>query len=177
VPATPKILLKTRRFNVEQVEQTLPDGAVHTREIVRHPGAVTIIPLVQNDQVCLIRNYRVAVEQTLVELPAGTLEPDEDPAHTAARELIEETGYHAKQITHLHSFYLSPGILDEKMHLYLATGLEPVGAQLEAGEQIENLLVSWKDAIEMVFRGDIRDAKTIVGLLYYQQWVSRREKA
>jgi ADP-ribose pyrophosphatase len=175
VPIATKILLKTRRFSVEQVEQPLSDGSIHTREIVRHPGAVTVIPLVQQDQVCLIKNYRVAVNQTLIELPAGTLEPNEDPARTAARELIEETGYKAKDITHLHSFFLSPGILDEQMHLYVATGLELVGAQREAGEQIENLLVTWQEAIEMIFQGHIRDAKTIVGLLYYQERFNRKQ--
>lgn len=174
VAKPPKILLKTSRFSVEEVEQSLPDGGIHRRQVVRHPGAVTIIPLVQDNCVCLIRNFRVAVQQTLIELPAGTLEPNEDPVRTAERELIEETGYRAKQITHLHTFYLSPGILDERMHLYLATGLDEVGAERERGEQIENLIVPWQDAIEMVFQGAIQDAKTIVGLLYYDRWVSRK---
>jgi ADP-ribose pyrophosphatase len=168
--------LITSRFRVEEVEQSLPAGGTRKRQIVRHPGAVTILPLISGDQVCLIRNYRVAVEQTLIELPAGTLEPNEDPAHTAGRELIEETGYRAGQITHLHSFFLSPGILDERMHLYLATGLELVGTALEPGEDIENLVVPWAQAMDLVFQGAIQDAKTIVGLLYYDQLLSRRRR-
>lgn len=164
-----KTLLTTRRFRVEEVEEPLPDGSSRKRQIVRHPGAVTIVPMIADDQVCLIRNFRVSVEQTLIELPAGTLEPNEDPMHTAERELIEETGYRAGKIKHLHSFFLSPGVLDEKMRLYVATELEHVGAAREAGEQIENLIVPWDQAIEMVFNGQIQDAKSIAGLLYYDR--------
>jgi ADP-ribose pyrophosphatase len=176
VPTTPKTLLITSRFRVEEVEQPLPGGGTRKRQIVRHPGAVTILPLVSGDQVCLIRNYRIAVGQTLIELPAGTLEPGEDPAHTAERELIEETGYRATHIGHLHSFFLSPGILDERMHLYVATGLELVGAAREAGEDIENLVVPWAQAMDMIFQGEIQDAKSIIGLLYYDQLLSRQRR-
>jgi ADP-ribose pyrophosphatase len=164
-----KILLQASRFRVEEVEQLLPDGQMRRRQVVRHPGAVTVIPLLPNDHVCLIRNFRVSVNQALIELPAGTLEPTEPPIETASRELIEETGFQAQQMTFLHAFYLSPGILDEKMHLFLATGLTNIGAAPEAGELIENLIVPWKQAVEMVDRGEIQDAKTIVGLLYYDR--------
>jgi ADP-ribose pyrophosphatase len=163
-----KTLLVTPRFRVEQVSSPLPDGRSATRAIVRHPGAVTIIPMVDSDHVCLIRNFRIAVQQTLVELPAGTLESGESPAGAAERELIEETGYRAQRLTKLHAFYLSPGVMDERMHLYVAEGLEEVGAAREPGEVIDNLVVPWAQAIEMIFRGEIQDAKTIIGLLYYQ---------
>lgn len=163
-------LLKTARFRVEQVTRTLDDGGLHQREIVRHPGAVTIVPMVGDEHLCLIRNYRVSVEETLIELPAGTREPDELPASTAHRELIEETGFQAGQLTLLHEFYLSPGILDERMHLFLATDLRPVGANPDVGEEIENLVVPLGDAIEMIRDGRIQDAKTIVGILFYHQF-------
>ena len=163
----PDPLLITERFRVEQVHQALSDGGTRTRAVVRHPGAVAIIPLVDSDHVCLIRNYRISVEETLVELPAGTLEPPDSPESTAHRELIEETGYRAQQLRELHSFYLSPGILDERMHLFLAEQLDFVGAQREPGEEIENLIVSWAEAIKLVHDGVIQDAKTIVGLLMY----------
>jgi ADP-ribose pyrophosphatase len=114
----------------------------------------------------------VAVNQTLIELPAGTLEPPEPPGKTAERELIEETGYRAQQIEFLHAFFLSPGILDEKMYLYLATGLTAGETAREEGEEIENWLVQWEEAIAMIFRGEIQDAKTIVGLL----WVDRMQR-
>ncbi len=165
--AEPRILLTTRRFRVERVERTTAAGVTIQREVIRHPGAVTILPLVDADHVCLIRNHRVAVDRALVELPAGTLEAGEDPRETAERELREETGYRAGRLELLHTFFLSPGILDERMHLFLATMLTPGDAQREACEEIENLVVPWETAIDWVRRRQIEDAKTIVGLLYY----------
>jgi len=163
-------LLKTARFSVDQVTRTLGDGSLHCRQIVRHPGAVTILPMVDDEHVCLIRNYRVSVDETLIELPAGTREPDESPEATAHRELIEETGYEAGQLSLLHRFLLSPGILDERMVLYLATDLRVVGTNREVGEEIENLVVPLAGAIEMIQDGRIQDAKTIVGILAYHQF-------
>src|SRR5262245_31545166 len=119
----PEVLLTTSKFRVVRETVTSPGGKTKAREIIRHPGACVIVPLLDDWRVCLIRNWRIAVGQTLIELPAGTLEPPEPPELTAERELIEETGYRAKKIELLHAFFLSPGILDEKMHLYLATGL------------------------------------------------------
>jgi len=161
-----ELLLKTKKFNVVRETVRSPGGKEKTREIVRHPGACVLVPLVDGDRVCLIRNFRVSVNQTLIELPAGTLEPNEPPEETARRELIEETGYRAAKIELLHAFFLSPGILDEKMHLYLAKGLTEGAAAREDEEEIENLVVPWDDAIDMVFRGEIKDAKSIVGLLW-----------
>ncbi len=166
-------LLVTSRFSVEEVDRRTPDGHIRKRAIVRHPGAVTIIPMVDDDHVCLIRNFRVSVNQTLIELPAGTLEPPEPPAKAADREFQEETGYRAGAMRELHGFYLSPGILDERMHLYLATDLQAVGAAREPGEEIENLVVSWREAMELVESREIQDAKTIVGLLLYDRLRSR----
>ena len=162
-------LLTTSRFDVvERTSNTDSDQAVR-RQFIRHPGAVTIIPMVDEDHVCLIQNYRVSVDETLIELPAGTLEPDEAPELTAHRELIEETGYQAQSLERLHGFFLSPGILDEWMQLYLATDLTPGPTAREAGEQIENMVVPWNQAMSLVREQKIHDAKTIVGLLYYDQ--------
>ena len=129
--------------------QRTSDGVLHPRDVVRHPGAVVVLPLLDDGRVCLIRNFRVAVSQTLIELPAGTLEPGHTPAEMAERELIEETGYRAAKIEPLSAFYLSPGILDERMHLFLATGLIAGDSAREAGEEIENLLVPFDEAIAM----------------------------
>jgi ADP-ribose pyrophosphatase len=164
--AKPEVLLTTSKFRVVRESIQTPGGKTKTREIVRHPGACVIVPLLDDGRVCLIRNWRVAVNQTLIELPAGTLEPPEPPEKTAERELIEETGYRAKKIEFLHDFFLSPGILDEKMHLYLATGLTAGESAREEGEEIENWLVPWEEAVAMIFRREIHDAKTIVGLLW-----------
>jgi len=163
------------RFRVVRHAWVADDGREHAREIIRHPGAVTIVPLLDDGRVCLIENYRPAVSETLLELPAGTLEPGEDPLQTARRELAEETGYRAGRIEPLAEFFTSPGILDERMHLYLAADLVPGGQSLDAGEQITPRPTSLDDALAMARDGRIRDAKTLVGLLYYAMFVRRRE--
>ena len=162
-------LLSTSRFDVVEVpaDPANPDGK--KRQILRHPGAVTILPFVDDNHICLIRNYRVSVGKELLELPAGTLEPDEPHAVTAKRELIEETGYRAKKLTYLHSFYLSPGILDENMHLYIASGLTQGEAAREEGELITNCVVSWKETLQLIKDCKICDAKSIAGILMYDQ--------
>jgi ADP-ribose pyrophosphatase len=103
-------LLATRRFRVVRHVQTGADGREHVKETIQHPGAVAILPLLDDDRVCLIHNFRIAVGKTLIELPAGTLEPGEDPAATASRELIEETGYRGERLEKLCEFSMSPGI-------------------------------------------------------------------
>lgn len=166
----PEVLLQTRRFDVIRQSYLTADGRRHTREIVRHPGAVTILPLMSDDRVCLIRNYRAAVGRTLIELPAGTLESGEDPADTARRELQEETGYSAATVTKLCEFFMSPGILRERMAVFLATDLTPGEPRLESGEQIEPLVVTWAEAIKLVAASQIEDAKTLAALLWYDRF-------
>ena len=156
----------SKRFTVERVTYDVA-GRTQSRDVVRHPGAVTILPLVDAQTICLIRNYRPAVAETLIELPAGTLEVGEDPALCARRELAEETGYQAGRIDPLGSFYLSPGILDEQMHQFLATELQAGEPRREADEAIENFVVPLAHALAMIEDGTIHDAKTIVGLLRY----------
>jgi ADP-ribose pyrophosphatase len=158
-------LLKTSRFSVEKIDYPGDPN----RAVVRHPGAVVLLPVLNDGRICLIRNYRVSIAQTLLELPAGTMEPGEPPIETAHRELAEETGYKAGEMKLLRTFYPSPGILDEKMYLYLATDLTDGPPSREAGEQIENVVVSFEDALALVDKCDIVDAKTIVGLLLLQR--------
>jgi ADP-ribose pyrophosphatase len=161
-------LLETERFSVEEVWRELPGGQRRTRAVIRHPGAVVVIPMVDDNRVCLIRNFRVAIGRALLEVPAGTLVPGEDPLQAAERELIEETGYRAGRWQPLQSFWVSPGILDERIHLFLATELEPGPPAREPGEEIENVVVNWQEALAMVRRGEIEDAKTLIGLLLVQ---------
>ena len=172
-PQDEKLLLVSRRFRVESVQEITPDGARRQREVIRHAGSVAIVPVVDDDHVCLIRNFRVSVGKTLVEIPAGTLEPGEDPRVAAFRELAEETGYRAGEMELLAACYLSPGILDERMHVFVATGLTLGQAAREPGEQIENLVTTWAETVQHIREGTIQDAKTIVGLLAYLKF---REK-
>ena len=157
-------LLQSRVFSVERVSYRSVQGDLLVRDVVRHPGSVAIVPVLDDGSICLIKNYRVAAGQDLIEIPAGTLEPGEPPLECARRELIEETGYRAESIEPLISFYAAPGILDEFMHLFVAKGLTPGDPAREPGEQIENYVVSWQHAQALVRDGQIRDAKTIIGL-------------
>jgi len=166
---TTEVLLHTPKFDVVRLRRQSPGGCEVVRTTIQHPGAVTIIPLVDQRRVCLIRNYRAAVDETLIELPAGTREPAEDPSKTAARELTEETGYRAGNLRHLHSFNMSPGILNERMELYLATDLTSGPPAREPNEEIENYVVPWSEAIALAVDGRIHDAKTLVGLLFYDR--------
>ena len=120
----------------------------------------------------MIENFRAAVNRTLFELPAGTLEPPELPEVTAARELVEETGFHAGQLRLIHRFFMSPGILDEAMYVYVATELTPGQADLEAGEQIQTRISTLAEIDQMLRDGTIQDAKTIAALLYYLRYLA-----
>ncbi len=140
------------------------------REVVVHPGAVCVLPLFPNQTVMLIRNRRYAVGQILLELPAGTLEKNEDPINCAGRELLEETGYLAGRLKSLGNFFTSPGILSEKMYAYAAYDLEQSNAALEEGEEIELNPVPFGEAIQMIREGRITDGKTIATLLMYDKF-------
>ncbi len=166
----PRTLLKTSRFDVvEHLVKVGDNRPAVARQVIMHPGAVTIVPLLAGNRVCLIRNFRVAVSKALIELPAGTIDPAEPPALTASRELQEETGYTVESWRELPAFFMSPGILNERMHVFVAEGLTQGPPAREAGEQIENLLVDWKEAVAMVERGEIEDAKTIVAILMWDR--------
>jgi ADP-ribose pyrophosphatase len=164
-----RVLLTTPRFNVVEVDQRSASGAVTKRQIVVHPGAVLIIPVFSDDRVCLIRNHRVAVNKTLIELPAGTIDPPDDPRSTALRELQEETGFTARRWRELPGFFMSPGILNERMHVFVAEDLTAGDPAREAGEEIDNLVVPWPEAVAMAQRGEIEDAKTLCALLMWDR--------
>jgi ADP-ribose pyrophosphatase len=149
---------------VVRMEEPTPAGLRH-REVIRHPGSVVVVPLVTPRDVCLVEVVRTAVGRTLLELPAGTLDRIEAVAAAARRELAEETGYAAGRLTAAGSVWMSPGILRERMHFFVAEDLEPGPQSLEPGEQIRTRVVSWDDAVAMCLDGRIEDAKTIAGIL------------
>ena len=158
-------LLEASRFTVVRRRQPLAAGGARIREVVLHPGSVVVVPLVSPDQVCLIDVVRPAVGATLLELPAGTLDREESLVDAARRELLEETGYRAGRIEAAGSFWMSPGILRERMHLFVAGDLEPGPQALEPGEEISTRVVPWAEAVLMCLDGRIEDAKTIAGIL------------
>ncbi len=160
-----QVLLSTSRFDVVRVALAAVGGQTVYREVIRHPGAAVIVPWVDQDHVCLIRNYRASIGQTLLELPAGTIDRGESPLETARRELAEETGFVAGHLELIHSFYPAPGILDECMHLLVATQLRAGEPSREQGEQITNQVMRWQQAMEMVDKREIKDAKTLIGLM------------
>ena len=166
----PKKLFQAKRFAIEEVYELLPDGSHLVRNIVRHPGAVVILPLVDRDHVCLIRTYRVAIDRWHLELPAGTLDKSMSPLETAMLELQEETGYRAETFTHVHNFAMSPGILDEKMHFYVAEGLTLGESAREVGEQMDNTVLSWAEVDRELRDKKITDAKTIACLLWFMRY-------
>lgn len=168
-----QIIHEGSRFSVVRRDHSVPGHGTLSREFIVHPGAVTIVPVLDDGRVCLIRNHRVAVGRQLMELPAGTLEQGEDPLAAAHRELAEETGYRAGRIQKLHEFYMSPGIMDERMYLFVATELIEGATCLEVGEEIEVCPTRWDDAMAMAMDGRIEDAKTLVGLLIWDRLRNR----
>lgn len=164
-PITRETLHRGAKFDFERVSYLGRTGVTLRREVVRHPGAVVIVPILDDGRIALIRNFRVAVEEWLWELPAGTLGAGEDPAHCAGRELIEETGYRAARIAPLLAFRTTPGLTDERMHAFIATGLTHVGQSLEEDEMIEVRPVQPDAVLAMIDAGELVDGKSIVALL------------
>lgn len=160
-------LFTSRVFKVVKKIIKGRSGKSLERHIVIHPGAVVVLPILGDGRIVLIRQQRITVDEYLVELPAGTLEPGELPISTARRELIEETGYVAKTISPIMSFFTSPGFIREEMFLFKATQLISGPTALEDGEKIETLIVDLPTAMNMIAKGEIKDAKTIIGLYWY----------
>lgn len=152
-------------FDVECLEVKLPNGRVSRRDVVRHHGAVAIVALTESGKIALVRQYRTALDRVTVEIPAGKLEPGEDPLDCAKRELKEETGFVAGRIAYLTTIASSCGFSDELIHLYLATQLSFEGATPDEDEFLNVDLVDVQELVDAVLDGKIEDAKTVVGAL------------
>lgn len=165
------LIFRGAKFDFEQLTIQDRRGGKIQRQVVRHPGAAVILPILADPghsggaQIIFIRNYRFAPRIVLWELPAGTMEKGEDPAVTAARELEEETGYSAATLTPLGRFYTTPGMTDEMMHVYAGVGLVHVGQRLEADEHITVHPIEVGEAMAMLDRGELIDGKTVAALL------------
>jgi ADP-ribose pyrophosphatase len=161
---------------IEDVEDT--SGNIRKREIVSHPGGSTIIPLFDNGDVILVRQYRYPHKKFILEAPAGKLEPNEDPLTAAQRELQEETGYTADRYEKLTTLFTTPGFCNEVLHIYLATGLKKstLGQDLDEGEQSLTVeLFPLSTVVEMIARGEIGDSKTIAGILLTERKLKSRK--
>ncbi|MBI5960354.1 MAG: NUDIX hydrolase [Chloroflexi bacterium] len=145
-------------------------GQQVTREIIRHPGAVAMIPLLPNGDVMLVEQFRAAAGRVMLEIPAGTLEPGEDPRAAAVRELQEEIGYKPGKLEKLGGEYAAPGYTSEYIHLFVATELEESRLQQDDDEQIDVMTLPLSEALRRIEQGEIEDSKTIIALL----WIARR---
>jgi ADP-ribose pyrophosphatase len=148
-----------------------PDGTVGEMDIVRHSGASAIVPFLSDPtggdpQILLLKQYRYAADQYLYEIPAGRLDKGEDPRHCAERELREETGCRAARIDFLFTMFTTPGFTDEQIHVFLATGLEQGDSAREADEFISVETMTLSSALSLIERGEIKDAKTALALLF-----------
>ena len=160
---------------VTLVSELLEIGGVRmVRETILHPGSVVIVPILGRSRIVLVRQYRRAIDQDLLELPAGTLSPDEPPAACARRELEEETGWNAGRIRRIGAFYAAPGVSSEWMTMFLATDLTRTKARPEPDELLTPILLPLRTALAKVRSGEILDAKSIIGLLFAERLLGRK---
>lgn len=161
-------VFKGKVISLKVDDVTLPNGALSKREIVNHPGAVAVIAVTTDNKLILVEQYRKALERSIIEIPAGKLEPGEAPEITACRELEEETGYGCNELTYLQTFATSPGFADEVIHLFIARGLYKIenAAVADEDEFVELLEVTLEEAEQMVAEQKIYDAKTAFAVLW-----------
>jgi len=158
-------------FELIRENITLENGTTTDVEFIEHPGAAAVIPFLDDGRILLLKQYRHALKTYIWEIPAGTLDPHEKIIDCAKRELIEETGYSANDWQKLGEITPVPGYSDERIHIYLATKLQPAEQHLDADEVIQVQEVEFKDALEMIGKGIIQDAKSIAGLFMASAWL------
>ena len=158
-------------FELIRENVTLENGTTTDVEFIEHPGATAVIPFLDDKRIVLLKQYRHALKKYIWEVPAGTLDPREEIISCAKRELIEETGYSAGQWHRLGEITPVPGYSDERIHIFLVTGLQPADQNLDEDEVIQVQAVDFLKAIEMIGDGEIQDAKSIAGLFFASQWL------
>jgi len=154
-----------RNIIFKEIAVKLSNGRITTRDIVEHPGSVGIIPMLNDETIILVEQYRPSIKKNLLEIPAGTINKNEDPLECARRELLEETGYQSNEIKKIIEGYTSPGYTSEKMHMFLATHLTYIGSTPEDDEIIKIRKVKLKDLNKMIENREIEDMKTLFGIL------------
>ncbi len=155
----------------------LPNDRTATREKVIHPGAVAIVPINSNKEVILVKQYRHPIENILIEIPAGKLDKGETPLNCAKRELEEEVGAKNGNLIHLSSFHTTPGFSNEVLHLYLAVGFEKKQNNLDVDEFLQVMEIKLEDSIDMIVKGEIKDAKTIIGIFLAKKYLEDNTSA
>jgi ADP-ribose pyrophosphatase len=169
-----KWLFKGRLFQFATIELRAPSGRKFSHQVVYHPGAAVVLPLLDGERFAMVRQYRTAVEKNVLELPAGTLEHDESPLLCAKREIQEEVGFRAKSWKKLVTYYPAVGISTERMHIFLAQNLTPCPMALEQDEYLTREIVSFRQLKKMVESGTIADGKTLLAFHYYCQYIRKR---
>lgn len=163
-------IFKGKVISLQVEDVLLPNGKTSKRELVRHPGAVAVIALTDDDKIILVEQYRKALEKTIIELPAGQIEKNEEPIHTAVRELEEETGYTTKveNLTFIDSFYTSPGFADEIIYIYYTDTVEKLTNDVpgDDDEFVEMIEVTLEEAMQLMKENKIHDAKTNYAIQY-----------
>ncbi|MBQ9066224.1 MAG: NUDIX hydrolase [Clostridia bacterium] len=157
-----------RIMNIRNDDAQLPDGKIVSREVVEHCGGVCVLPVTDDGDVLLVRQWRYPYEEICTELPAGRLDREETPLEGGLRELREETGMEASEVFDLGTDYPSPGYTDEVIHLYAARGLKDIGQKLDEGEYLDVVRLPYDEALELCYRGELPDSKTQILLLKYR---------
>ena len=165
-----RVIYRGRKLDLTLQTVTLSDGTEAEREVVVHRGAVALLPMLDGDRLCLVKNDRYSVGKTLLEVPAGTIDEGESPDSTAPRELREETGYLAGSIEKVAEWWVSPGVMSERMYLYVCRDLKPGPTDLQADEILESVIVTWDEALAMVADGRIDDAQSMLAIMLGQMF-------
>ena len=163
---------KMIHLRVDKVQ--LPDGKIATREIIEHPGAVAVVPITEDNRIIMVRQYRKPAEDFLLEIPAGKLDENEKPEFCAHRELKEETGFVSGKLEHLCSFFTTPGFSNEILHLYIAEELVEGIAKPDEDEYLSVESYPIEELLDMIFRSQIVDSKTIIGIFAAKEILSKR---
>ena len=171
---TKREIHKGKIFSLWGGNVSLDNGETAVREYVRHPGGVAIVPVVENG-VILIHQFRIAIERELLELPAGLLEPGEEPVHCASRELEEEIGYRARHLIPLASYFSSVGFADERMYIFLALDLEKTTLNRQADERMREITMPVEEIRKKLTTQEFEDAKTIIGLREYLAYLEGKQ--
>ena len=164
-------IFKGKLLDVRKDTVTLPNNEMGFREWINHPGAACSVPLLSENKIILVKQYRYPIREETIEIPAGKIDSGEDPEKCAYRELEEETGYKAKKLTLLTSFYPAIGFANEKIWIYLAKNLVKSNSNTDKDEFVETISVDLNIALDMVAQGMIKDSKTIIGLMWLDKYL------